>query len=199
VSSTDPDYIVRLYEPGEEEAIVELLKISYPEWKNAESPLDYWKWKYLENPHGSIVVVADQDGEIVGIMHRLLLKNKVDEIILSAIGDDVAVHPDYRRKGIYKNMKLYDEKLFKEKKVALKFSIEIHKATVIIAEREGYALFPFPISHMLQVIDIGLHFKMRPTKHNLVAKYGFSMLKLLNHKEKTIKHSHTNPEIKTKT
>jgi hypothetical protein len=62
LSSNDSDYIFRLYEPGDEEAIVALLKISYPEWKDAEYPLKHWKWKYLENPFGSIIVVADWNG-----------------------------------------------------------------------------------------------------------------------------------------
>jgi hypothetical protein len=49
-----------------------------------------------------------------------------------------------------------------------------------MAEREGYTLFPFHISHMLHIRNIGMHFKMRPTKHNLVSRYGFFLLKLLN-------------------
>jgi hypothetical protein len=57
--SSDTRYSVRLYEPGDEEGIIEVLKTSYNEWRDAESPLDHWKWKYLDNPLGSIFFVVD--------------------------------------------------------------------------------------------------------------------------------------------
>jgi GNAT superfamily N-acetyltransferase len=185
--SSDSGYIVRLYESGDEDGIIELLKTSYSEWRNHEYPLEHWNWKYLENPVGSIVIVADWNGKIVGVMHRILLNIKVNETTSSSYGDDVAVHPDYRRKGIYKNMLNYSENLLLKMKISFRFMIQIHKAAVIMAEREGYTLFPFHISHMIQIRNIGMHFKMRPTKHNLVSRYGFFLLKLLNSITKQIK------------
>jgi ribosomal protein S18 acetylase RimI-like enzyme len=194
--SKDSEYNIRLFESGDEEAIVELIKISYPEWRDAESPLDYWKWKYIDNPFGSIVVVADWDSKIVGIKHRLFLNIKVDEKTSSSYGDDSTVHPDYRRKGIYKKMVRYSEELSKENNIILRYGIQIHEAAVIMAEHEGFILFPYSISHMLQIRDVKMHFRKRPTKNNLAARYGFSMLKLLNRIKNTVKYSQTQSEIK---
>jgi GNAT superfamily N-acetyltransferase len=196
VSSKDSSYDVRFYESGDEEAIIELLKISFSEWRDAESPLDYWKWKYIENPFGSIIVVADWEGKIVGVVHRLNLNIKIEENTLSDYGDDVTVHPDYRKKGIYKNMINYTEKLSKEKKIALNFGISISDYTVSMAEREGYVFFPFSISHMLQIRDIKTHFRMRPAKYNLVAIYGFSLFKLLNRIKNSLRQTELQSEFK---
>jgi GNAT superfamily N-acetyltransferase len=174
------EYIVRLYKPGDEEGIVEVLKASFPEWRDTESPLDHWKWKYLDNPIGSHVVVADWKGKIVGVQHRLYVDIKIDEKTLSSCGDDEAVHPEYRRKGIYKNMLPYTEALLIKNKIELNYGVSIHEATVKMGDRVGYHLFPFQISHMLQVKNVGMHFRMRPTNNNLAARLGFSSLKLLN-------------------
>jgi GNAT superfamily N-acetyltransferase len=183
--------------PGDEEAIVELLKISFPEWRDTKSPLDHWKWKHIENPLGSIIVVADWDGKIVGVEHKLLLNIKVDEkTILSTYGDDAAVHPDYRRKGIYKNMVYFTDDLTIEKKIALRYGIDIHEVSLLMVKRRGFVLFPFHISHMLQVRDVKTHFRMRPTKNNLVARYGFSVLKLLNRIKNMVKHTEIKSEFK---
>lgn len=189
LTSEDTGYNVRLYEPGDEEAIIELLKTSFPEWKEIESPIDYWKWKYIENPHGSDIVVADLEGIIVGVVHRLNLNIKIDEKTLSNYGDDVTVHPDHRKKGIYKNMINYTEELSKEQKIVLNFGISISDYTVSIAEREGYVFFPFTISHMLQIRDVRTHFKKRPVENNLLAIFGFSMLKLLNRIKNSLKQT----------
>jgi GNAT superfamily N-acetyltransferase len=190
------DYVVRLYRPGEEEAIVELLKTSYPEWRDADSPLDHWKWKYLENPHGSIFIVSDWNGKIVGVEGRIFLNIKIDEKTSSSYGDDGAVHPDYRRRGIYKNIVHYAEEQSIKSKTALNFAIQIHEASVIIMKNEGYDLFPFPIKHMLQIKDVKTHFKMRPTKNKVIARIGFSLLKLLNQLRNMVKSTEIQSNLK---
>ena len=64
------DYIVRFFEPGEEEAIIEVLKTCYPDWRDAKSPLDHWKWKYIDNPlQMTSIVVGIVNDEIIGCDH----------------------------------------------------------------------------------------------------------------------------------
>jgi GNAT superfamily N-acetyltransferase len=196
MSSKDLGYYVRLYEPGDEEEIIELLKTSFPEWKEIRSPIEYWKWKYIENPLGSIIVVADWNGKIVGVVHRLNLNIKTDEKTFSNYGDDVTVHSDYRKKGIYKNMIKYTEELSKEKKITLNFGISISDYTVSMAEREGYVFFPFTISHMIQIRDVRMHFKKRPVENNLLAIFGFSVLKLLNRIKRSLKQTEIQSEFR---
>jgi GNAT superfamily N-acetyltransferase len=190
------DYIVRLYRSGDEEAILEVLKTCYAEWRDAESPIDHWKWKYLDTPHGSIFIVTIWNGKIVGVAGILLLNVKIDAITYSGYGDDSAIHPDYRRKGIYKDMLYFGEELIKKEKTALRFGIQIHEASELMAKRRGYDLFPFHISHMLKVRDIGLHFKKRPTKNNLASRIGFSTLRLLNQLMNMGKHKVIESRIK---
>jgi GNAT superfamily N-acetyltransferase len=174
------EYFVRLYMPGDEEGIIDVLKASYPEWRDAESPLDHWKWKYLESPLGSVFMVVDWGGKIVAVGGRVILNIKFDEIIPSVYGDDGSVHPEYRRRGIYQDLVRYAWEKGRKDKTVFKFGIQAHRASVKVQVREGSVDFPFPISHMLQVKDVGLHFRMRPTKNNLAARLGFSVLKLLN-------------------
>lgn len=177
--SSDSGSSVRLYELGDEEGIVEVLKACYPEWRDAESPLDHWKWKYLDNPHGSIFFVADWGEKIVGVGGTIFLNIKINEMILSGYGDDGAVHPDYRRMGIYKKMYHYADEVLKQK-IVLNLAIQIHEASVIMSERIGRSRFPFPLNHMLRVSDVGKHFRMRQIENTFVARCGFSVLKLLN-------------------
>jgi hypothetical protein len=51
---------------------------------------------------------------------------------------------------------------------------------------------------MLKINDVKKHFKNKPTKNNLVSRYGFSLLKLLNQIKNTVSHSRTKSEIKIK-
>jgi GNAT superfamily N-acetyltransferase len=174
------------------------LKTSYPDWRDAKSPLDHWKWKYTESPHGSHFVVVDWNGKIVGVGGRLFLNIWVDGIIMAGYGDDGVVHPDYRRKGIYKEMIGFVEEKGNRRNISLKFGIQVHKAAEKIQERRGSVHFPFPISYMLQIKDVDKHFRMRPTEKNRVARYGFSILKILNKIKNITKQKVIRSEIKVK-
>jgi hypothetical protein len=88
--------------------------------------------------------------------------------------------------GIYKKMYHYADDALKEK-ILLNYAIQIHEASVLMSKRIGRSRFPFPLNHMLRVRDVGKHFKMRPTENNLVARYGFSLLKLLNRIKNLVK------------
>jgi glucosamine--fructose-6-phosphate aminotransferase (isomerizing) len=48
--SKNNDIIVRYYQPGDEEKIVELLKKTFPKWTEFKDPLGLWKWKYINTP-----------------------------------------------------------------------------------------------------------------------------------------------------
>lgn len=96
------DFDIRLYQTGEEEAIIEVLKYSFPDWSKKGSPLDYWKRKTLDTPFGSIAVVVVSNNKIIGNEHEIKLNIKIgDTIVLSQYGDDTSIHPDYRGMGLY--------------------------------------------------------------------------------------------------
>ncbi|SIR10616.1 GNAT family N-acetyltransferase [Pontibacter lucknowensis] len=88
-------------------AIVELLKSSLGEEMIQKSE-SLWNWKHVENPHGaSPVLVAEADGQIVGVRAFLRWQWKYQGQVLQAIrAVDTATHPDYQGKGIFKKLTL---------------------------------------------------------------------------------------------
>ncbi|RIJ42771.1 GNAT family N-acetyltransferase [Pontibacter oryzae] len=88
-------------------AIVELLKSSLGEGLIQKSER-LWNWKHIENPHGaSPVLVAEEDGKVVGVRAFLKWQWAYKGKILQAIrAVDTATHPDYQGKGIFKKLTL---------------------------------------------------------------------------------------------
>jgi predicted N-acetyltransferase YhbS len=64
----------------------------------------FWDWKYLENPgfDRSWVAVAEEGGRIIGCNHWLFRSFKVSGSVVvdAALGADIAVVPEYRKKGV---------------------------------------------------------------------------------------------------
>lgn len=95
---------LRKFRNGDESAIQELLEKVFPIFKEK----DLWFWKYKQNPNfdNSLVVVAEKDEKLVGsnywLLRDLKLSSKLQ--IKAALGADVAVDPDYRGKGIGKEL-----------------------------------------------------------------------------------------------
>jgi hypothetical protein len=70
----------RFYEPGDEEHIVRVPDNSFGGWpKFPVDKIDYWNWKYLDNPNWvkNISIALDQ-GEIIGCKHSVFLQLKLD-------------------------------------------------------------------------------------------------------------------------
>lgn len=92
---------VRKYREGDEEQINELLGLVFDRWKGKK----YWEWKYKKNPAGffpNLTWVAEDRGRIVGYFPIIPVKIRVGEnTVLGAQSVDSAVHPDYRRQGIF--------------------------------------------------------------------------------------------------
>ena len=179
------DYSVRPYHPGDEEGIVELLELVFDGWPHFDlecTPLDHWKWKYLDNPTTNAVLsVAVSNNEIVGCFGLFIQRIKIgDRIFLGSNGVDVAVHPDFRRLGIYN--KLWS--LINELKIntGIKFHYGVEGNPILIRKnlRLGFYLFPFSAMQFIKIRDIDLHFRLVPTKYAYFKKYGFQLLKLYN-------------------
>ena len=61
-------YSIRDYEPGDEGRIVELLELVFGVWPRFDlkcSPLEHWRWKYVDNPMGSMIVPIAVDGDLI--------------------------------------------------------------------------------------------------------------------------------------
>lgn len=164
------------YTPGDEEGIVELLRSVFTKWRLINNPLVYWTWKYLEAPQSSEVSVAKDGEQVVGVEHRLVLDIKIgDSILRSHYIDDLAVYPDYRRLGVWKNLKnMADEKQI-EKEV--KFSY-LATENLIVKEyitRMGFNPSKHYIAHLLNIRDQELYLK-RKQRDDFVTRVGVSAL-----------------------
>jgi N-acetylglutamate synthase-like GNAT family acetyltransferase len=91
----------RKYVQGDEIEIVNLLNLCFENWGNVEK----WRHRYLRYPTftNEDVVIVEHDGQIVGHggihMRDFVFKNLCK--VPAALLGDVAVHPRYRREGIY--------------------------------------------------------------------------------------------------
>jgi predicted N-acetyltransferase YhbS len=99
------NFIVRTYQNGDEKQIIPLLNLVYKEWPRVDldcTSQERWEWLYLDNPEKiNPTFVAEKDGQIIGVNHGLFLRVKVGKnVYLCLKGTDLAVHPNYRNKGI---------------------------------------------------------------------------------------------------
>ena len=60
---------VRNYQPEDEEAVIELLKMSLGDSSVNLRTSEFWHWKHIDNPFGPsfVRVSCDEDGQIAGL------------------------------------------------------------------------------------------------------------------------------------
>ena len=95
---------VRAFVPGDEPAVLEVLRAAFGEWPRGiegVTPSEFFRWKHIEGPYGpSSVLVAEADGEIIGLLAYMRWRFRAGEQMLETMrGVDFAVHPDRRRPG----------------------------------------------------------------------------------------------------
>jgi hypothetical protein len=96
---------IRLYQPPDEPAVLELLGAAFGEWPRGLSDgtrSEYFRWKHLDSPFGrSLMVVVELDGSIVGFyayMPWLLCADGQTVATLRAV--DLAIDRRHRMLGI---------------------------------------------------------------------------------------------------
>ena len=172
------DVNVRFYEPGDDEDIVELLKKTFPKWSSFNDPLSLWRWKYIDTPYNSTIVVVDTGEKIVGCSHSIVFNAKLgSELTSIRYDDDTAVDTEYRRRGI--SNKMYDKA-----KQALPEVHGYYTTTnpILInqAKKKQYIIMPFPATRMVRTQNLDLQLKERPMKNSHLVKLGYLGLKTLN-------------------
>ncbi|GGL55775.1 GNAT family N-acetyltransferase [Halocalculus aciditolerans] len=82
---------------------------------------DAWfRWKYVENPYVDHVpaLVAEHDDAIVAAFGLLLYRMRQDETTgLGALGGDLVVHPDHRRRGLFTQLSMAVWSFYAEERV----------------------------------------------------------------------------------
>jgi len=90
---------IRKFEDADEAAVINLQALAF----NELTDLDYWVWKYKENPVGSMRYVAEDKREgIVGHYGLLFQKIKIgDKIVTGSQAVDAMTHPNFQRQGMF--------------------------------------------------------------------------------------------------
>ena len=113
--------------------IVEVLKASLGE---TDLPLseEIWRYKHIDNPFGkSIVLVAEEDQNIIGVRAFMRWKWQSQEKVYSALrAVDTATHPQHQGKGIFKKLTLKAVEVAKDGGEAFIFNTPNEKS------RSGY-------------------------------------------------------------
>ena len=92
-------WTIRLHNDGDETGYVTLMNIVFPKYK---CNIKRWLWEFKDNPFGSIQVFGDSRGKIVGHMGLTCVPIKIEEcIVRGSQAVDLAVHPQFRRKGMF--------------------------------------------------------------------------------------------------
>lgn len=179
--SIKKEYVVRAFQPGDEEAIVKLLELVFDGWPKFDlrcSPLEHWKWKYQDNPlQMNQITVGVSNGIIIGCIHLLPIRIKIgNRVCLGAQGADTAVHSDLRKLAIFNQMK---DLHLKMRVIQLTYFLNwnlILRKSLPKFNRE----FPHIVMRLYRIHDVDLQFRKQPIKNALIYKYGFHLLKLAN-------------------
>jgi GNAT superfamily N-acetyltransferase len=97
---------IRPLEPSDQDAVLALLSASLAGGPTGERTADFLRWKHETNPFGpSIALGAEDEGRLVGI--RLVMRwefTSAGERVRAARMVDTATHPDYRGRGIFRDL-----------------------------------------------------------------------------------------------
>ena len=106
---------IRPYTPGDEEAILALLRVSLGEGPTGSRAPEFFRWKHLENPFGaSVMLVAEADSRIVGLRAFMRWAFRSGDMRVRAVrAVDTATHPDYQGRGIFRRLTLEALELMK--------------------------------------------------------------------------------------
>lgn len=150
------EFTIRSYNAGDEQEIVQLLELVFEGWPriNIDSTsLEHWRWKYLDNPlRMSSIVVGESGGSIIGCDHSGYRSVKLRErTFIFAQGMDSAVHPEFRRRGVY--TKLGDKKVeFRDAlKVDSNYWISGNPVIIRIGLKKGRKYFPHAIRNLVRI------------------------------------------------
>jgi len=101
------DLGVRRADAGDVAEILEVLRLALGEPPLLRRTEDLWNWKHESNPFGrSLVLVAESEGRIAGVraLMRWELKTPTGHKLRCLRPVDTATHPDFARRGVFKEL-----------------------------------------------------------------------------------------------
>jgi hypothetical protein len=104
---------IRNYQQGDEVKILDLFKQSF----HKELPLEYWKWRFIDNPTNKVMIKLMWDDDILAGHYAVspLAINIDRKEYLSALSMTTMTHPDYAGRGIFTDLaeRMYEEEYIK--------------------------------------------------------------------------------------
>ena len=130
-----------MYQPGDEEGLVELLQATFDVWPKIATSVsaeEHMRWKLSSDPESvRFQVVAEVDGRIVGCRLFILNWFRVHgEPLCCRQGFDLAIHPDYQGQGILNDMWFFARKHFDEQN-DFNFGVGAHPAALHMRVAQG--------------------------------------------------------------
>ena len=176
---------IRLFEPGDEKGIVDLLQLAFNGWPKIDlkcEPLDYWKWKYLDNPTKKMAVaVAEHNDQIVGCIHNVQQRVKIfEKTYLFPYGADSAVHPDYRKLGFHTKMSQLKNEQEKSFGGLEHYIVSSNPILIQKNIRHDRPRLPQDVNIYVKIRDVNKHIEKMPPKDPTLKKYGYLSLETWN-------------------
>lgn len=191
VSTMREEYIIRMFQSGDEEALVNLLKIIFNPWPDRDlivTDLDHYKWKYVDNPAVlNVTSVGISDGRIIGCNHGFTIKIKLgDKIYLGSQATDFGVHPDFRRKGLSKKISAIKTDFMNNNGITFVYALTQNPIVVESNLRYGRKLLPYKLVEMIKLRDVEKHIKMTESRKTPGKNLLFKILSLVQKLRSTI-------------
>ncbi|NWG04391.1 MAG: GNAT family N-acetyltransferase [Syntrophaceae bacterium] len=197
MSQLEKEVEVRNLQPGEEEKIVELLKLVFDGWPKFDllcSPLEHWRWKYQANPlKMSQITLGVSGSTIIGCNHSLFSRIKIgNRTFLSSQGGDAAVRPEFMGRTIFR--KMMDLKMKKGKESGAQMHYFLTWNPILRKSLpKFFHKFPHVVMNLFRIHDVDLHLRKRPIRYGFINKCGFYLLKLASRCRNTLRVYHSFP------
>jgi GNAT superfamily N-acetyltransferase len=178
------DIAIRRCTADDETGVVSLLDTVFDGWPKFDLPVnnvDHWCWKYRDNRFSPFYAfVAEAGGQIVGFSGGISHSVKVgDAVVDGGIGCDVAVHPDFRSRGVWsKIIDVFNEEASRKERNFLHYMTG--NPIVIKRMSKMRPKLPHSLSNMVRIRDIDAQLKAIPDESEWIKKIGFKIVKSVN-------------------
>lgn len=114
---------LRSYKPEDEPAVIGLLQLSLG-WATDRRHEQLFRWKHEQGPWGrSPAWVAVVDGQVVGFRAFMRWQFQAADGTISAVrAVDTATHPEYRGRGIFRELTLHALEALRQDRIAFVFN-----------------------------------------------------------------------------
>ena len=145
----------RLYQEGDDEEIVALLRSAFDLWAVLPNPLEVWKWKYRQSPLETNIIVSTVGEEVVGAGHCIKMNVKLgNRVLTSFYDDDYVTKPEYRKLGVYKAITNLTDEVKKDASADFCYWITSNPIILTKTMIHEQVTFPAPFSDLIRVKNI---------------------------------------------